>query len=174
MIGTAALGPWTRASSQWTADTDDKTWSAGIGTSIQVRPDRVLLTADYSASLADIDLTYGGFGVTNFDGTPFPPNHEFAFSTPPQTTEDWRTLNLRLEFTFARATLVAGYSYETYDLSDWQQDGTGFWVESVGADTLLRDSSRSHQWGNRLFNLGTTLAPSYDAHIGFLGMQYRF
>ena len=174
VIGTAALGPWTRASSQWTADTDDKTWSAGIGTSIQVRPDRVLLTADYSASLADIDLTYGGFGVTNFDGTPFPPNHEFAFSTPPQTTEDWRTLNLRLEFTFARATLVARYSYETYDLSDWQQDGTGFWVESVGADTLLRDSSRSHQWGNRLFNLGTTLAPSYDAHIGFLGMQYRF
>ncbi len=26
----------------------------------------------------------------------------------------------------------------------------------------------------RLFNLGTYLAPSYDAHIGFVGLRYRF
>ena len=42
------------------------------------------------------------------------------------------------------------------------------------ADTLLRDTSRSFQWGNRLFNLGTYLAPNYDAHIGFVGFRYRF
>ena len=42
------------------------------------------------------------------------------------------------------------------------------------AETLLRDTSRSYQWGNRLFNLGTYLAPGYDAHIGFVGLRYRF
>jgi hypothetical protein len=47
-------------------------------------------------------------------------------------------------------------------------------VEAVGADTLLRDTSRSFQWGNRLFNLGTYLAPGYNAHTGFVGMKYRF
>jgi hypothetical protein len=39
---------------------------------------------------------------------------------------------------------------------------------------LLRDTSRSFQWGNRLFNLGTYLAPTYNAHIGFVGFRYRF
>ena len=48
------------------------------------------------------------------------------------------------------------------------------WVESVGADTFLRDTSRSHQWGNRLFNMGTYLAPSYAAHIGWVGVRVRF
>jgi len=47
-------------------------------------------------------------------------------------------------------------------------------MDPVGGDTLLRDTSRSNQWGNRLFNLGTYLAPSYDAHIGFVGFSYRF
>jgi hypothetical protein len=36
------------------------------------------------------------------------------------------------------------------------------------------DTSRSHQWGNRLFNLGSFLAPGYDAHISWLAFTYRF
>lgn len=173
-IATAELGPWTRAGNQWTADGDDKTWNAGVGASVQLKPERVMLAADYNLSTADVDYAYSGFGVTNWDGTPFAPNHQFAFSTPPTITEDWRVLNLRLEFRLRTVTLVAGYSYEDYSLEDWQQGGVGPWVEQLGADTLLRDSSRSFQWGNRLFNMGTYLAPSYDAHIGFVGIRYRF
>jgi hypothetical protein len=173
-IATAELGPWTRAGSQWTADTDDKTWNIGVGTTIQLRPDRVTLAADYTVSLADVDIAYSGYGVTNWDGTPFPPDHQFGFSNPPQIREDWRVLNVRLEYAIRTVVLVAGYSYEDYGLDDWQQGGIGPWVEAVGAETLLRDTSRSHQWGNRLFNLGTYLSPGYDAHIGFLGMRYRF
>jgi len=173
-IATAELGPWTRGSSQWTADFDDRTWNLGVGTSLQLVPDRVTLSADYTASLADVDIAYGGFGVTNFNGTPFAPNHQFAFSSPPTTTEDLHVVNLRLEIPVRMFTAILGYTFESYRLSDWQEGGTGSWVETVGADTLLRDSSRSFQWGNRLFNLGTYLAPSYDAHIGFVGLSYRF
>jgi MtrB/PioB family decaheme-associated outer membrane protein len=173
-IATAELGPWTRAGSQWTAETKNKTWSAGFGTTLQVRPDSIAIIADYTASLADVDIPYGGYGVTNWDGTPFPPNHQFAFSTPPTVVESWHVVNLRLEYTLRAATLVAGYSFENYDLEDWQQSPAAPWVEAVGAETLLRDTSRSFQWGNRLFNLGTYLAPSYTAHVGFLGLRYRF
>jgi len=87
-IANAELGPWTRAASQWTADTDDRTWSAGLSSTLQVVPERLTLVADYTLSLATVDITYDGFGVTNFDGTPLPPKHQFAFSTPPPIREN--------------------------------------------------------------------------------------
>jgi hypothetical protein len=173
-IATAELGPWTRASSQWTADFDDRTWNGGLGATIQLVPERLILTTDYTLSLADIDIAYGGYGLTNFDGTPFPPNHQFAFSSPPTIRENLHLVNVRFEIPLRAVTLVAGYSYEHYTLDDWQQGSRAPWVEPVGADTLLRDTSRSYQWGNRLFNLGTYLAPGYAAHIGFVGFRYRF
>jgi hypothetical protein len=141
---------------------------------LQLLPDRLSLVADYTASLADVNIVYGGFGVTNWDGTPFPPTHQFAFSTPPAIREDLQLLNLRFEIPVSRVILLVGYTFETYSLDDWQQSASQPWVEPVGADTLLRDTSRSFQWGNRLFNLGTYLAPSYDAHVGFVGLRYRF
>ena len=173
-IATAELGPWTRAGSQWTADFDDQTVSGGVGATLQLVPEKVALIADYTMSLADIDIVYEGFGVTNYNGAPFAANHQFAFSTPPAITEDQQVLNVRLEFPVKAFTAIVGYSYETYSLTDWQQGSNQPWVESVGADTFLRDTSRSFQWGNRLFNLGTYLAPSYDAHMGFVGLRYRF
>jgi len=173
-IATATLGPWTRASNQWTADFADRTWNGGLGATLQLVPERLTLVADYTLSLAGVDITYGGFGVTNFDGTPFPPNDQFAFSSPPPIREDLHVVNLRLEIPLKAVVLVAGYTYENYSLEDWQQSSTAPWVEAVGAETLLRDTSRSYQWGNRLFTLGAYLAPSYDAHIGFVGLRYRF
>lgn len=173
-IATATLGPWTRASSQWTGDFTDRTWSGGLGTSLQLVPDVATLLADYTVSLARVNLAYSGFGATNFDGTPFAPTQEFAFSSPPDMRENRHVASARLEIPLREVTLFFGYTYEKYLLEDWQQGGATPWVESVGADTLLRDSSDSNQWGNRLFNLGTYLAPSYDAHIGIVGFRYRF
>lgn len=173
-VATASLGPWTRASSQWTADFTDRTWSGGIGTQLDVVPGKAFLAADYAWSLAKVELEYSGYGVTNFDGVPFLSNNEFAFTTPPDVREDLKTLNIRLDLPCRHVTFMVGYRYETYDLEDWQQGSNQPWVESVGADTLLRDTSRSHQWGNRLFNLGTYLAPSYAAHIGWVGLRVNF
>jgi MtrB/PioB family decaheme-associated outer membrane protein len=173
-IATAELGPWTRASSQWTADTTDRTWGGGLGASFQIAENGTALFADYTVSLADVDIDYQGFGVTNWDGTPFPPNHQFHFANAPTIREDLQVFNLKLEIPVKTMTLILGYSFESYTLEDWQQGSTAPWVERVGADTLLRDTSRSFQWGNRLFNLGTYLSPSYDAHIGFVGLRYRF
>jgi MtrB/PioB family decaheme-associated outer membrane protein len=173
-VATASLGPWTRASSQWTADLTDRTWNGGVSAQLDLVPERAFLSADYAWSLASVAIDYSGFGATNFDGVAFLPTQEFAFMAPPDVREDLKTMNLRLDLPCRQVTFMVGYRYETYDLDDWQQSGNQPWVESVGADTLLRDSSRSHQWGNRLFNLGTYLAPSYSAHIGWVGLRVNF
>jgi hypothetical protein len=173
-IATADLGPWTRASSQWTADTDDRTWTAGLGGNFRLGKS-VRLSANYTLSLGDVALTYGGYGVTDAFGTPYVPNSQFAFSTPPVVNQDLHVVDVRLEFPLVRGvTATAGYSYERFRTDDWMQ-GTSFpWVEPVGSEFLLRDSSRSQQWGNRLFNLGSFLAPGYNGSIGWVAFTYRF
>jgi MtrB/PioB family decaheme-associated outer membrane protein len=173
-IQTAELGPWTRATSQWTADFDDRTWSAGAGGTFVLVPGRLTMTADYTMSLANVDIGYAGFGVTNWNGEEFPLNHQFAFRTPPAIREDLNVFTTGFEIPIRTVSLLVGYTYETYTLRDWQQGGEGPWVEAVGSEYLLRDTSRSFQWGNRLFNMGTYLAPSYRGHIGFAGFSYRF
>lgn len=67
-----------------------------------------------------------------------------------------------------------GYLFERYEISDWQQEDDTPWFESVGSDLLLRDTSRSHQWGNRLVNLGSFLAPGYDGHTLYALLGYGF
>ena len=175
VVATAELGPWTRDSSQWTADFDDTALSLGLGATLRLR-DRVTFSASYTASITGIELAYRGYGVTNWDGTPYPPDHQFAFpSAPPVIDQDYHVVDARLEFPLlGNLMATVGYGFERYRTDDWQQSTSQSWVEPVGSEFLLRDTSRSHQWGNRFFNLGSFLAPSYDAHIGWVGFTYRF
>jgi hypothetical protein len=175
-IPTAVLGPWTRAGSQWTADSDDRAWTAGLGASIALIPKRLTFNANYTLSLGDFDLTYAGYGVTSFDGTPFAPDYQFAFpAKPPRMNQDLHIFDLNLDIPVVKnVSFVVGYSYEVYRTDDWQQGSSYPWVEPVGSEFLLRDSSRSYQWGNRLFNLGTFLAPGYNGHLARVAFQYRF
>ena len=174
-VATAELGPWTRAGSQWTADFDDRTWHAGAGGTFEIAPGRASVSANYTLSVSKLDLEYAGFGVTNWDGTPFAANYQFAFQTPPTVRQESHVADVRLDVSLARnVTMLAGYAYDYYRIRDWQQEVATSQFEAVGSEFLLRDTSRSHQWGNRLFNLGSYLAPSYVAHLGYAGLRYRF
>jgi len=173
-VASAELGPWTRATSQWEAKTDESTRYAGLGGAFEVAPN-VTLSANYTLSLSELDIEYSGFGVTNFNGTPFPPNHQFSFSTPETVQLDSHVGDLRVDFPLIRGVMMqVGYTYDYYKIDDWQQNQAEPWVEPVGTDLLLRDTSRSHQWGNRLFNMGTEKAPGYTAHLGYLSFSYEF
>lgn len=174
-VATADLGPWTRAGSEWTADFDDRTWYAGAGGTFQIAPGRATVSANYTLSLSNLDIEYAGFGVTNWDGTPFAPNYQFAFQTPPTVRQESHVADFRLDVSLARnVTMLAGYTYDYYRIRDWQQEVATPQYEPVGSEFLLRDTSQSHQWGNRLFNLGSYLAPRYTAHLGYAGLSYRF
>jgi hypothetical protein len=173
-VATAELGPWTRATSEWTADRDGDIRYASVGGAFEVVPS-VTLSANYTLSLDDLDIEYSGFGVTNFDGTPFPPNHQFAFQTPETVRHDNHVGDLRLDFPLIRDVMMqVGYTYDYYRIRDWQQVDVAPWVEPVGSELLLRDTSRSHQWGNRLFNMGTLKAPGYTSHSGYASFSYQF
>lgn len=175
-VASQVLGGWTRGSSQWTANFDDRTWAAAFSTTLTVIPNRFLASAGYTASLGDFRLHYAGYGVTSFDGTPFAPNNQFAFpSRPPDINQKLHVVDVQFEFPVVRSmALRLGYSFERYRTDDWAQGASFPWVEPVGSEFLLRDTSRSNQWGNRLFNLGTYLAPSYNAHVGWVAFSYRF
>ena len=69
----------------------------------------------------------------------------------PTIREDLHALGARVEVRLTPGVAVlASYRYERYILEDWQQGSNAPWVEEVGGEFLLRDTSRSHQWGNRL------------------------
>lgn len=175
-INTAMLGPWTRAGSIWSADFDDQTRYAAVGGSYEILPGKLTATANYTGSLANLALGYAGFGLVSFDGvTPLPTSHEFAFQPPPDVKQRTHSANFAFELPFGKNIGGRlGWQFESYSLSDWQQGTgtTGF--ETVGTDLLLRDTSRSHQWGNRLLNMGPYLAPGFTGHSVFIGLNYRF
>lgn len=174
-VATAELGPWTRAESQWTAVSDDETRTLGLGADGAIVPDALRLRVNGTYSRGRVDITYAGFGVTNWDGTPFPDNHQFAFRTPPVIEHDLYQIDTAAEMRlFDKARLTLGYLFEKYVVRDWQQETDTPWYESVGSEYLLRDTSRSHQWGNRLPNLGSYLAPGYKAHVIYATLGYRY
>ena len=174
-VGTAELGPWTRAESQWTADFDDRTWYLGAGGTLGIVPEKLTLTANYTASLSQTDIAYSGFGLTNWDGTEFPANHQFAFQEHGPVRQESHVADVRLQLPVVRdITMVVGYTYDYYKVDDFQQAESDSCHESVAGEFLLRDTSRSHQWGNRLFNLGRYLAPGYTAHLAYVSLAYRF
>lgn len=179
VAATTELGPWTRATSQWMSVSTDKTTSYGMGLAYDLISNKLLLSLDYALSDGTVDIAYSGFGVASSanPANNLPDNHEFAFRTPTTVRNKQSSLHARLTYTFSKS-LSAGlaYRFEQYDLSDWMQEKNQPWFESVGSEYFLRDTSSatSTQWGNRLINLGSYLAPAYKAHYVSLSAHYRF
>ncbi|MDQ8154613.1 MAG: MtrB/PioB family outer membrane beta-barrel protein [Gemmatimonadota bacterium] len=175
-INTAILGPWTRESSEWTAAFDDRNVFAMFGGTYELVPGKMTLAATVSSSRADMDIVYGGFGLVSFDGTPIASNNEYGFQTPPTVQQRMTVSDLSLVAPlFGRMEGRIGLRNEKFTLDDWQQSTGTLQFETVGGtDLLLRDTSRSHQWGNRLPNLGSYLAPSFAGTSVYVGITYGF
>lgn len=179
VASTTELGPWTRASSLWRADSADATTTWGAGLSYEFIPGKLRFSADFSASDGKVDIAYSGFGAVSSvnPANPLADTHEFAFRTPPTVRSKHTALRAQLKYQVT-PNLAVGlhHALDRYDLSDWMQAANAPWFESVGSEYFLRDSSSatSTQWGNRLINLGSYLAPTYDANYTSLSVSYRF
>ena len=177
------LGAYTEARGQWVAKTDDETNTVGAGAGFEIIPGKLNFITDYSFSYGKVDIAYSGFGSPSsgirtagvISGDPRLDTNEFAFRDPSTISHKQYTLNATLEYQVVK-NLVFGlhYLFDRYSISDWSQEADQPWFESVGSEFLLRDTSESHQWGNRLVNMGSTLGPSYEAHVGYLTMTYKF
>jgi hypothetical protein len=182
---TTDLGAWTEARGQWVAKTEDRTSTVGAGASYEIIPGKLNLIADYIFSHGKVDIDYSGFGSPDsgirtagvISDATRPDTNEFAFRNPSTVTHKQYTLNLTLEYQVVK-NLVVGlhYLFDRYKISDWMQEENTPWFESVGSEYLLRDTSSatSTQWGNRLVNMGSYLGPSYEAHVSYLTLTYKF
>jgi len=179
LFNTNELGPWNRETSQWMANSSDTTNSIGFAFGYEIIADKVRFSSDYTRSRGKVDIEYGGFGTQSAlnPAVTFPDDFEFAFRTPPTVRQNQDTVNASLEYQW-QGNLVFGlhYMFDGYTISDWMQEDSTPWVESVESEFLLRDTSAatSTQWGNRLINMGSFLAPRYDAHVFYATVDYRF
>ena len=176
-IAAAEFGPWTRENMQWTANVKDTTYTVGADVGVVVIPKKLNFSTNYSYSTGKVEIEYAGWGTqTDPPAASFADNGQFGFRTPPAVRNVRHTINANVEYALIEdLTIAFGYMFEYFKIRDWQQEANTPWAESVaGNEFMLRDTSASSQWGNRLPNMGSYLAPSYQAHVFSLGLTYKF
>ena len=149
-----------------------------MGTGYKIIPGKLNFSADYRYTAGKIKIDYSGFGAqssVNPDNS-LADNYQFGFRSPPAIRDDRHTFNAGLEYQTKKSLVIRlGYTFEFFKIRDWQQEYNTPWFEGVaGNEFLLRDTSQSSQWGNRLPNLGSYLAPGYEAHVVMLSATYSF
>jgi MtrB/PioB family decaheme-associated outer membrane protein len=170
-----ALGPWTDPNRLYNSETVQQTNTIGMGFSYELIPGRLRFLSDYSLSMTKIDLNYSGYGSDPaFLGVNWE-TFDFGFNDPETVNYDFYILNASLEYRlFEQFSVGLHYMFSRYFIQDWVEGAEGPWVEQVGSEFFLRDTSRDNRWGNRLVNMGLYLAPGYVAHVGFVTMTYHF
>jgi len=161
---------WADPANLWTMSTNDATNAFGAGAEFNVIPDKLVVRGNYTYSRGRIGFDYAGFGST----APLDVAY-YAFRTPEPVVNRETIANLGVEYTVRQHfTIGAHYLFDSYDTTDWMQEPIGGWVEQVGSQYFLRDSTRDNRWGNRLPRLGSYLAPSFDGNATYVTVAYRW
>ncbi|MBI2618886.1 MAG: MtrB/PioB family outer membrane beta-barrel protein [Ignavibacteriales bacterium] len=170
-----ALGPWTDPDRIYNARTEEATNTLGFGLAYEILAGKLRLLTDVSLSRSTVDLDYTGYGsdpaYLGRDWETF----QFGFNNPGKARFNQTVISASVEYTLLQ-NLILGFHYffNRYSIQDWVQEPAGPWVEQVGSEFLLRDTSRDNRWGNRLVSMGSYLAPGYEAHVGFATVTFRF
>lgn len=169
------LGPWSDPNRQYNTSTDEVNTTFGLGLNHEFIPGKLRMEMDFSMSLATVKMDYSGYGSdAAFIGQAWE-TFAFGFNDPEESKYNQYIFNISLEYNVLKNLIVGlQYGYDQYSIQDWAQGPKGPWVEQVGSEYFLRDTSRDNRWGNRLVSMGSYLAPSYNAHMGFLTLAYRF
>ncbi|HBH84760.1 MAG TPA: hypothetical protein DDY34_13260 [Bacteroidales bacterium] len=169
------LGPWSDPNRIYNTSTDEVNNTFGMGLNHEFIPDKLRMEMDFSVSLATVEMDYSGYGSdAAFIGQAWE-TFAFGFNDPGESKYNQYIFNISLEYNVLKNLIVGlQYSYDQYSIQDWVQGANGPWVEQVGSEYFLRDTSRDNRWGNRLVSMGSYLAPGYNAHMGLLTLAYRF
>lgn len=169
------LGPWSDPNRIYNTTTDEVNTTFGMNLNHEFIPGKLRMETDLSISLASVKMDYSGYGSdAAFIGQAWE-TFQFGFNDPEERKYNQYIFNISLEYNILKNLIVGlQYSYDQYSIQDWSEEAKGPWVEQVGSEYFLRDTSRDNRQGNRLITLGNNLAPGYKAHMGFLTMAYRF
>ncbi len=161
---------WTDPARLWTATTTDKTDTYGVGAGYVIIPEKLNFVADYTYSYGKVNIDYEGYGNDTATG------NYYYFSDPEAVSHRQHTLNASLEYQMLKGwTVGLSYLYDRYKVKDWLQ-ASNSWMEEVGSEYFLRDSYSGDytRWGNRLVSMGSYLGPSYESHVGFITLAYKW
>jgi len=142
----------------WTASQEDKSYSYSIGTDVYIIPEKLTLRLQHSYLKSDgsVDYTY------LLGGNPLPSGR----TQDNIDLNDWDAYRLRyylvrLTYNATKAwSVTAGYAYEKYSYSDDQYDGYQYVPATTGT--------------NGAYLTGAYKDSSYESHMGFLTLSYRF
>lgn len=163
---------WNQASKQWMTTINDKTDTVGVGGGYEIISEVLNFTAEYSYSFGAVNIDYSGYGS---DKALNSNTYYYAFSDPENVNHKQQTVNASLEYKrFRGMVLGLGYLFDKYEINDYMLGQTGGWVETVGSEYMLRDSSQDNRWGNRLVSMGSYLGPSYENHVGSITLTYKW
>ncbi len=150
--------PPTATSFNWTAFQKDESYSYTIGTDIFIIKDKLTLRLQHSylESNGSVDYTY------LLGGNPLPAGRTQE-NIDLSSLDDYklRYYLIKLTYNINKASSVAvGYAYEKYIYSDAQYDGYQYVPGTAGT--------------NGAYLTGAYADPSYESHVIFLTVSYRF
>lgn len=172
---------WQDTTGQWVWDAavTDTTDTVGISAGYVVIDDILDVAAGYSYSQGVVEIDYtAGSAIAEDDTTSgkdwgewtSPEDVKFRSSTVNAGIRYRLTGNLALGF---------NYTYERYEVRDWQQEAKGAHQNPL-SEQYVADQDPETQGtsqdrvGSRLVRLAGLLAPSYEAHVGFLTLAYSW
>jgi hypothetical protein len=153
-----SLPPTSTANFNWTAAQKNENYSYTAGTEIFIIPEKLTLLLQYSYLQADgsVDYTY------LLGAVPLPAGR----TQDNIDLSNWDGYKLsyfciKLSYNMAKAiSVAAGYVYEKYDYNDAQYDGYQYVPATTGS--------------NGAYLTGAYNNPSYESHVGFVTLSYRF
>lgn len=161
---------WNDARSIWRAVSTDNTSTVGIAGTFSIIPERLELVADYTYSDGSVEIDYSGYGSDKPLDTTY-----YGWRSPEDVQNTNTVANLGLQYK-VRENLEVGvnYLFDDFDTTDWMQEPIGGWVEEVGSDFFLRDTTRDNRWGNRLVRMGDYLAPAYSGNSAYITIAFAW
>jgi MtrB/PioB family decaheme-associated outer membrane protein len=150
--------PPTPTAFNWTAAQKDENYSYMAGAEIFIIPEKLTLRLQYSYLQADgsVDYTYL-LGVNPLPVGRTQDNIDLS---------NWDGYKLsyvlvKLTYNVSKSlSVAAGYAYEKYDYNDAQYDGYQYVPAVTGT--------------NGAYLTGAYNNPSYESHVGFITLSYRF
>jgi MtrB/PioB family decaheme-associated outer membrane protein len=163
----------------WDAAIDDRTNTVGLGLNFAPLGASYTLEAGYTHSLGKVAIDYvAGGRIVEDDSTNV--NNYAEWTSPPEAK--FRTNSLTMHWRQSLSDSWAfglRYLFEIHRVTDWQQEGNArhqdplspWFVRDRDPETAGTSQDRA---GSRLVRLGDLLAPSYDAHVALITLEYNW
>jgi MtrB/PioB family decaheme-associated outer membrane protein len=150
----------------WNSNIHDKTDTVGIGATVQLIPDKLVLDTSYNLSFSKTEFNNFNPNAAAANAAGFADGAKLANAV----AQDWPTVRDRLHevrmnlaYSFTK-NLKAGitYLYEWYKLDDFAWENMQSYMASVSAE-----NSTKFVFTNSTFK-------GYEAHVGGVYLSYRF